>query len=365
MVTKVLILSHTNSISNFKIGSHHYANFIKKKRQNFEVFFCSLPNSLLHKIRGERKEGKIMIEKEVEIIKIDSFLPITIKLPSVIEKFNSELIFRYEVNNKIFNINFDIVICDYPYFVKILNKIRYRKLIYRPTDDYVAMRGKSAEVSEKKILAKCDMIICTSEIVKKSIIDRYNETKEIFVIENGFDSSHFSANVSSKRGGCVYVGALDKRFDFEVLLEVAKKLPKVKFDIYGPLDNKLNHIFENSPDNLKFKGVAEYSELPEILNKYKIGLLPLKGDNGNNGRSPMKLWEYTACGLKVVYSNIEHLKDNKDLYKYSNAEDLKSLIERIDFNYRLNNENNDYLIDKSWDFKTDILLKKIKILINE
>ena len=37
-----------------------------------------------------------------------------------------------------------------------------------------------------------------------------------------------------------------------------------------------------------------------MLSRYRVGLLPLSDDPANDGRSPMKLYEYLAAGLNVL-----------------------------------------------------------------
>lgn len=65
--------------------------------------------------------------------------------------------------------NFDVVICDYPYFEPLLGILSYKMLIYRPTDDYLQMSGDKVKYYERKIIAKSDIVIGTSQDVIASI----------------------------------------------------------------------------------------------------------------------------------------------------------------------------------------------------
>lgn len=57
---RILILSHTRRISNFKIGSHHYANGLSN---DCEVEYLGFPYTLLHKLSGKSTDGVEQLKK--------------------------------------------------------------------------------------------------------------------------------------------------------------------------------------------------------------------------------------------------------------------------------------------------------------
>src|SRR5690606_35834822 len=97
-----------------------------------------------------------------------------------------------------------------------------------------------------------------------------------------------------------------------------ERLPErcdMEFHIYG-----FSHD-TNSFSNAKFYGKIPYSQIPQALNTFDIGLLPnqpdvimLGGDNIGKYTSPMKLFEYMASGKVIVASDLpvirEILKDD-------------------------------------------------------
>ena len=56
----------------------------------------------------------------------------------------------------------------------------------------------------------------------------------------------------------------------------------------------------------RFLGVVPYEELPIFLNAADICVAPFKRDRGET--SPLKLFDYMACGRPVVCSDISSLK---------------------------------------------------------
>jgi hypothetical protein len=94
----------------------------------------------------------------------------------------------------------------------------------------------------------------------------------------------------------VYVGALDRRFDWPTVAGLARSAPTVRIDIFGPAASRPPSL----PANVFLPGPVDYTDLPRTLARYRVGLLPLSDEETNIGRSPMKLYEYLASGLNVL-----------------------------------------------------------------
>jgi len=359
---KILILSHTGSESHFKIGSHHYANELSKK--GYEVSYIGAPNTIIHRIfgrhtSGERKIDSLVINKDLRFI-----FPITLKYNIAFVLFN--LILHKITHKEDKDSKFDLVICDYPFFSPYLNLFTFDKMIYRPTDTYLFMTGGKVKLYEKKIIKLASHIVATSDKVAEDIKDIYGvevENKNISVLSNGYEHDLFfkSDDILKKtRNGSVYIGALDYRFDFDALESLARNYKNDKFDIFGPISKGFNNkILElsNKYKNIHFYGEVSYTKIPEILLNYKVGLLLLNDNNSNYGRSPMKLWEYAAAGLHILYTKIIvndiysflHYYDESDMFlKYTEAKNAPLEINEI-------NKIKKY----SWDQKTEYLIQKI------
>ncbi|EMH4162839.1 glycosyltransferase [Pluralibacter gergoviae] len=358
---KVLILSHTGPLTHFKIGSHHYAS--KLAENGFEVYYSGVPISVVHRLLRRHSRGEYKLNKNIHDITIKSIFPITFK-NNYFNTYINNLFWRYsECFNQIDY--FDIIICDYPFFSPLLSKLNYKALIYRPTDVYCLMAGNKVRYYEKEIIKLADKIICTSETVKKSLISNYNisakDKSEIEVLENGYDSDIFYCYPKTIKKDCVYIGALDERFSFEDLLFFSEKFPDIQFDIYGP-ESKISKRFvlEHTLPNVSFKGAVDYSLVPSILNKYKIGLLPLNDSSQNKGRSPMKLWEFYSCGLNVVYTNIDHIKNNK-FFKYTPDNKVECFTKALNHENFIKENDKDLAIN-TWNYKTKKLIQMMNTL---
>ncbi len=96
--------------------------------------------------------------------------------------------------------------------------------------------------------------------------------------------------------GAVYVGALDDRFDWSWLSRLAEELAPLPLDLVGPRRPPPRPCRRTCV----FRGAVDYLQLPQLLSRYRVALLPFLQTPENLGRSPMKLYEYLASGLVVV-----------------------------------------------------------------
>lgn len=325
---KILILSHTSKYSHFKIGSHHYANGLNRL---YDVTYIGIPYTLAHKMfKRNKEEGISMLNDDVKHRDLKFIFPITttyIKLNIIINKIANGI--SSLLSSKPYERYYDIVICDYPFYSPYLNAIDYGKLIYRPTDVYVYMSGEKVKMYEYEIIKKSDSIISTSQKVSDFIKETYPSICEkihIDVISNGYDHHLFNMQgLSEERSSSVYIGAIDYRFDFDMLSLLAKENRSDLFDIYGPISDDFRDIVDEliqNNKNIRFFGSVDYNNVPSILKKYKVGLLLLNDNPSNLGRSPMKIWEYAACGLNILYAKIDVGEKYGFLYPYCKGDIL-------------------------------------------
>ena len=142
-------------------------------------------------------------------------------------------------------------------------------------------------------------------------------------MDDAVDINDFK-NVKEKiKFQCVYTGSLLKGKGVEIIEKLAEKNPKINFNIYGDkneLKSWNNELLLKK--NIFFKSYADYFQIPKILKKHKILLMPYQekvyglGTNLELSKfmSPMKMFDYLASGRIIlasksnIYSHI--LKNN-------------------------------------------------------
>lgn len=112
----------------------------------------------------------------------------------------------------------------------------------------------------------------------------------------------FTINMVKK---CIYVGTFDNWVDKQLIIDAAIILPDWEFDLFG----YGFQITKDMPANIKYYGVIDSKELPELFIKYSVGIIPFK--NSKHVKSverPLKFSQYLASGLGVVSTSFGGLK---------------------------------------------------------
>jgi teichuronic acid biosynthesis glycosyltransferase TuaH len=180
---------------------------------------------------------------------------------------------------------------------------------------------KHGRVSENLLVENSDLIICTSKQL-------YDEKKiahpNTYFIPNAADINHsikatdkslpiHSSLENIKKPVIGYFGNIERRIDYDLVLEVAAKNPDKSFVFVGPM---INHLvpdsFFNAP-NIHLTGRIPYEQMPSVLKGFDVALIPFKKNADSATVFPLKLFEYLGAGKPVVSTDF-----NPDLKNFTN-----------------------------------------------
>ncbi|MEV5636513.1 glycosyltransferase [Agromyces sp. NPDC052230] len=176
------------------------------------------------------------------------------------------------------------------------------------------------------------------------------------ILSNGVEGEHFTRPRGSFAArGFVYVGALDSRFDWAAVRLLATSFPDEKITLYGP-----NHAAPAElPLNVELPGPADYESLPRLLMESSVGLLPLVHSVLNEGRSPMKLYEYVAAGLPVLASRTSTIlaaNAKSVVFTYGSDSELTRAAQvALDRGTLTSEETANFIAEVDWRFKANEL----------
>ncbi|WP_194420374.1 glycosyltransferase family protein [Microbacterium abyssi] len=309
MALRILFVSHTDVFGAFRVGSHHYARELAKAGN--DVVHLSTPLSLAHTItRRISPERRRAIPRGVHT---DDFGVRHVVPRSVLPAGVGYIDWIALLRGLRLPTDFDVVFLDQPLLWNSSLRQVARTLIYRPTDEYPA--GVKARL-QADILTKADGVIATSGRVLEALGEI--ETPSVVHV-NGVEVERFEGTTDStmRDRTCVYVGALDHRFDQMQVEQWASEFPDWRFEIAGPPLSG----WKPSSSNIVTPGTQPYERLPKLFRSARIGLLPLSDSPLNAGRSPMKLYEYLAAGLSVVAKRtaVIHPNDEIGVFTYENS----------------------------------------------
>ena len=175
------------------------------------------------------------------------------------------------------------------------------------------------------IIKKADAIIAVTPGIKNYLIDHGVDKTKIWVIKNGANTELFKPiedsnvlkelknglHINNDEKVVLFVGYLAPWQGVEYLLRAApliiKENSKTKFVIVGngALRVKLESLSKELGigQNVLFTGAIHYDKVPLYLNISDVCIVLKR--KMRSGYSPLKLYEYMACGKPVIATNTE------------------------------------------------------------
>lgn len=345
-IDRVLFLSHSHPFGAFRVGSHHYARVLSQR--GADVVHLSTPISQLHRLTG-RVDRRVLASVPTRAQRdgdgVLQVVPRTILPAPVGARGVAGLLARYGIAGE-----FDAVLVDQPLLWDPSVRSLADRVIYRPTDLYPT---GLKHAMQRRMLEKVDGVIATSAEVLRGLGGLQVPS---LVIANGADAERFSppaAEAAPRAARCVYVGALDDRFDWEQIDAWGRSRPDVEFVIAGP-GVRAPRV---TPANVRVVGPVPYADVPALLHTARVGLLPLSDNPLNAGRSPMKLYEYLAAGLAVVARATPGIagEPGSGIEVYTDRRDADAALGRALEHPSPNTAGERAASGASWERKTDAL----------
>ncbi len=152
--------------------------------------------------------------------------------------------------------------------------------------------------------------------IHKNLIKNFRVNKANYIcLDDAVDVDDFKTNkkVKKLKNTCVYVGSFHHGKGLELIKDISKKLKNINFHLYG--DRSFLKNFEPQK-NIKFYGFFKYKNIPKILSKYQIALMPygdfisgrLRKINLANFISPLKMFDYLASSNIILASDLKVYK---------------------------------------------------------
>ena len=85
-------------------------------------------------------------------------------------------------------------------------------------------------------------------------------------------------------------------FDWDAVAAVARQDPHATVVLIG----EARRVPESLPDNVVFLGLKAQQDLPGYLSRFDVGIVPFAVTPTTHAVSPLKVYEYLACGVPVA-----------------------------------------------------------------
>jgi len=182
--------------------------------------------------------------------------------------------------------------------------------------------GKAAEAFQRKAINWADSVTAVSQSVAQ---EARGLRPDVLFIPNAVDPEDLPP-LAEKRRGVVYSGRLSREKGVDVLPEVARRLPDVRFRIIGdgPLFQKLK---AESPPNLELLGSLSRSQALEIVASSEVFLLPSRSEGLSTALIEAMMMGVPAVATKVG-GNVELLGEGRGCLADNEVDSLVSCLER-------------------------------------
>lgn len=250
-----------------------------------------------------------------------------------------------------------------PVFGVLTDKLwKAKQRIYYCYDELTGTNwsNKWGPLFEKKYLKIVDKVICTSTKLQK---DKSTVNSKCYVVKNGVNLDLFKNPTIDKTqyNSIGYIGAVDDRIDFSLVKSIATEFPGHLLHFYGPVKIDLpTHL----PTNICFHGSKVQEELPELIKKLDVCIIPFVKNDLTAAIYPLKINEYLAMGKPVVTTNFSDLSDFSHISSIAdNQEDFALFIKReLTGNSRLRIQKRiDYVQNNSWSNRSERLEELLKV----
>lgn len=219
------------------------------------------------------------------------------------------------------------------------------------------------------------LTICTATILYNDSVNKRGKDKNIIFACNAVDYDHFTkltkkvnlskdfkAILKEKKPIIGYYGAIATWFDYETLINVAKKCPEYNFVLIGPeYDSSVYDTELYAIDNIHMLGPKKFDELPYYAEKFDVFMLPFLINDVTNATNPIKIFEYMAMEKPIITSDLPECRKYKSCLIYKNDQEFIKLIDKS--LKKLTKEYRETLkkeaLENTWEKKADTIMEKI------
>ncbi|MCZ2846354.1 MAG: glycosyltransferase family 4 protein [Candidatus Bathyarchaeota archaeon] len=332
-------LNMINAFASY-VDTTFISSWISKKSMEHRLSFFSLKNEFNHK-----RVPIILATNNLLLEKITRFIYCAIALIYLKGKY--DVIYTRDFS-------FLFFLSYLPKWLKPSQKV-----IFEAHTLYHKFSKKVDLNKERRSLSQTDHIISISEILKKDIVSILNITdKKITTLNNGVNISNFNKimpetnylfnkypNTQNKKI-IVYTGSFEEDKGINIILKAIKHIKNRNIIILllGGISKEIREFSEKTFFNKKkviFDRYLPQEDIIKILKKSDIAIIPHKEKMAKiKYFSPLKIFEYMACGLPILASDTPILReilkaDNALFFKTENSRDLAEKIDMLLRNYSL------------------------------
>lgn len=231
------------------------------------------------------------------------------------------------------------VYLHYPLFTFIPESIPGARIIYDVLDDLSIFSGVAKDLDHyhARLLETAHVTLFSSRVLYEKDCDC---TRNALLLENGVWANDFRPTTRKPASEAEqilvgYHGVISELIDSD-LLDRISDLPGVTLVLVGPIaafhedqaaqvQGRYERIL--AKDSVEYRGKVRYDEIKDYLGTIDVGLVPFLVNEGTNGVSPLKLYEYMAAQLPILALPIATLQQYASFIDVGDAGALLDIIQ--------------------------------------
>lgn len=221
-----------------------------------------------------------------------------------------------------------------PMSVDYLTACDFSAVVYHCVDDlaaYPGIDGPGLRAAERRLAQRADVCIASA----RPLVEHLESlgAKRVLYWPNPADVEAFRSLPRRIRPAgeppvIGFIGAVqDHKIDVGLLARCAQAHPEWRFEIVGPIGHGLTDSgfdLDALPANVSCPGAVPKEDLPEVLSRFDVGLIPYARNDYTACVFPMKVFEYMAAGLPVVSTSLPSLVGEIDHIHFADGVDAFS-----------------------------------------
>lgn len=168
---------------------------------------------------------------------------------------------------------------------------------------------------EEEFSRRVDAVICSSDFLREG---KRALNARTYVVKNGVNFPLFSRHAKTEpcereRKKVGFIGSLDPRFDIDTVEYAVQQLPGFDFEFTGDMRNlQMRNRLKRYP-NVYFFDPVQPEQVPALLNRYDVGIIPYLMNEVNKNIYPLKINEFLATGVPVVMTAFADLPEFREV----------------------------------------------------
>ena len=196
----------------------------------------------------------------------------------------------------------------------VIDRARPRLVIYELVDEHRSpkLHGRILRLydeAERSILARAGLVLASSAPIQERLARLHPDVRlspaAAVDVEDVWERA---SRVEAEPRKAVYVGGIDHRFDAELVVDVARRLPDWRFELAGPALPAPARVLAGAP-NVEALGNLPPDSLPELVASGSVCLVPFRQNELTDTLFPIKLILYLAAGRPVVTTPLRSMRE--------------------------------------------------------